>query len=196
MIKDKRELYNCLYEDSRNYQKQLGFFSRLKGKFWETPISDQRYIWKYIKTMRYIEYYMYKHTFLSMLCRLFYTYKIQKYARITGFQIHPGTLGEGVTIWHWGMIIIHQDVRIGKNCTLQPDVVIGKRQKKGNLPIIGNNVYICAGARILGNIKIGDNVIVAPNTVVFKNIPDNCVVAGNPACIIKQNGQKVHIPLL
>ena len=45
------------------------------------------------------------------------------------------------------------------------------------------------------DIIIGDNVIIAPNTVVFKNVPSNCVVAGNPAVIIKKDGQKVNIPL-
>lgn len=51
------------------------------------------------------------------------------------------------------------------------------------------------GARILGDIIIGDNVTIAPNSVVFKNVPSNCVVAGNPAIIIKKDGQKVNIPL-
>lgn len=51
------------------------------------------------------------------------------------------------------------------------------------------------GARVLGDIVIGDNVTIAPNTVVFKDVPSNCVVAGNPAIIIKKNGNKVHIPL-
>lgn len=55
-------------------------------------------------------------------------------------------------------------------------------------------IYV-GGSRILGDIIIGDNVIIAPNTVVFKNVPSNCVVAGNPAVIIKKDGQKVNIPL-
>ena len=56
-------------------------------------------------------------------------------------------------------------------------------------------MFIYVGGRILGDIIIGDNVIIAPNTVVFKNVPSNCVVAGNPAVIIKKDGQKVNIPL-
>ena len=51
------------------------------------------------------------------------------------------------------------------------------------------------GARILGDICIGDNVTIAPNTVVFKDVPSNCVVAGNPARIIKRDGKKVDLAL-
>ena len=55
------------------------------------------------------------------------------------------------------------------------------------MPIIGDNVHISAGARILGPIKIGNNVIIGANAVVVKDVPDNCVVAGSPAKIIKEN---------
>ena len=118
-----------------------------------------------------------------------------KYAYKTGFQIPPCVFDKGLTIWHWGMIIINQDTRIGENCTLHPNVIRGKRKTNGKSPVIGRNVYVCGGARILGDIIIGDNVTIAPNTVVFKNVPSNCVVAGNPAIIIKKDGQKVNIPL-
>jgi serine O-acetyltransferase len=55
------------------------------------------------------------------------------------------------------------------------------------VPIIGDNVEICAGARILGLVRIGNNVIIGANAVVVKDVPDNCVVAGVPARIIKNN---------
>lgn len=161
-----------------------------------SPISDQTYIWKYIKTMRYCEYAMsHKNSILGKIRWFIYSRQLLRYAYKTGFQIPPGSIGKGLTIWHWGMIIINNDAVIGENCTLHPDVIIGKRKKNSMPPKIGNNVYICGGSRILGDIIIGDNVIIAPNTVVFKNVPSNCVVAGNPAVIIKKDGQKVNIPL-
>jgi serine O-acetyltransferase len=59
------------------------------------------------------------------------------------------------------------------------------------MPIIGNNVYIGAGAKILGSITIGDNVIIGANAVVTRNVPPNCTVAGVPARIIKRDGVRV-----
>ena len=60
---------------------------------------------------------------------------------------------------------------------------------------IGDNCFLCAGAKIIGNITIGDNVTIAHNTVVVKDVPSGCIVAGNPARIIKQNGKKCNILL-
>ena len=64
-------------------------------------------------------------------------------------------------------------------------VTIGRQLDPEGVPVIGNNVYISAGSRILGNIKIGNNVIIGANSVVIKDVPDNSIVAGVPAKIIK-----------
>jgi serine O-acetyltransferase len=92
-----------------------------------------------------------------------------------------------LTIWHWGPIIINPLVRIGDNCTLYPGVLIGHKYEGALAPQIGNNVFIGSGAKIIGAITIGSNVTIAPNTVVTKDIPDNCTVGGIPAKIIKRN---------
>lgn len=66
---------------------------------------------------------------------------------------------------------------------------------KSGLPTIGNNVTIFANSVVVGPIKIGDNVTVGACTFINKNIPDNYTVLGNPAKIIKKDGQKINIPL-
>ena len=66
---------------------------------------------------------------------------------------------------------------------------------KGGAPTIGNNVRLMTGATVFGGISIGDNVTVGANTVVNKDVPAGCTVVGNPARIVKQDGQKVDIPL-
>ena len=83
-----------------------------------------------------------------------------------------------------GGVIVNNDAKIGKNCDIYPGVVVGQTSKN-NVPVIGDNCFIGLGSKIIGNIRIGDNVLIAPNAVVTKDIPDNAVVGGIPAKIIK-----------
>lgn len=83
-------------------------------------------------------------------------------------------------------VVIHKRAVIGDNVIIGSNVTIGGRSNKFNVPVIGNNVDISTGAKILGDIKIGDRVIVGANAVVISDVPNDCVVAGVPAKIIKQ----------
>lgn len=84
-------------------------------------------------------------------------------------------------------------ISIGKNFKTKHFVSIGKH--KGKVPVIGNNVFIGAGAQVYGDITIGDNVQIGAGAVVMKDVPSNCTVIGNPAIIIKKDGERVNIPL-
>ena len=86
-----------------------------------------------------------------------------------------------MTIWHWGTIIINEQTRIGKNVVLNPLVIIGHKNPGEGCPVIGDNCFIGGGARIIGNIHIGNDVTIAPNAVVVKDIPDGMTVGGIPA---------------
>ena len=95
-------------------------------------------------------------------------------------------IGKGSKFSYGGIgVVIHNRAVIGKNCTIGQGITIGGRSKEYQVPIIGDNVYLGAGCRILGPIKIGDSVIVAPNSVVLKDVPSNSMVAGIPAAIKK-----------
>jgi serine O-acetyltransferase len=85
--------------------------------------------------------------------------------------------------------------RIGKNCTIFQHISIGYNVNQTEKPTIGDNVIIYAGAKVYGNIKIGDNSIVGANAVVVKDVPENCTVIGVPAYIVRRNGVKVKEPL-
>jgi serine O-acetyltransferase len=98
------------------------------------------------------------------------------------------TIGKGLFIQHGLSTIIMAD--LGDNCWINQQVTIGYKDKTGR-PQIGNNVRITAGAKVLGNITIGDNVTVGANAVVVKDVPPNCVVVGIPARIVKRDGIKV-----
>jgi serine O-acetyltransferase len=98
-------------------------------------------------------------------------------------------IGAGLFIQHGFSTIIMADM--GTNCWINQQVTIGHKDENGR-PKIGNNVRITAGAKVIGNIAIGDNVTVGANAVVVKDVPSNCVVIGIPAYIVKKDGVKVQ----
>jgi len=94
-------------------------------------------------------------------------------------------IGPGLRIHHFGEIVIHDSIKIGANATLYHGVTLGvKHDEDVQGPVIGNNVYIGAGAKILGDIKIGDNVTIGANAVVLCDVPDNATAIGVPARIV------------
>lgn len=80
--------------------------------------------------------------------------------------------------------IVHAKAVVGRNCTIHQNVTIGS-DGRGGVPVIGDNVFIGAGAVIVGPIKVGDNVIIGANAFVNKDVPSNCTVGGVPAMILK-----------
>ena len=91
-------------------------------------------------------------------------------------------IGKNLIICHHNGIVIGEKVEIGDNCRIYHQVTLG--QKDNKYPVVKDNVTLFPGCKIIGNITIGNNSIVAPNSVVIKDIPDNAVVSGIPAVII------------
>lgn len=98
-------------------------------------------------------------------------------------------IGGGLLLFHAYCTIIDAE-SIGKNCRIVSNVTIG--YKNGKRATIKDNVEILANAVIFGGITIGNNCVIGPGAVVHKSIPDNCVVVGNPAYILKQDGVIVN----
>ena len=90
-------------------------------------------------------------------------------------------VGGGFIIQHGFSTIINAK-KIGKNCKIFQQVTIGYNGSEQ--PILGDNVTVCCGAKVLGDVHIGNNVVIGANAVVVKDVPDNVVVAGVPARII------------
>ncbi len=100
----------------------------------------------------------------------------------TGIQISRHTqIGGGLRIWHFGCIFLNPGVRVGNNCTLRHGVTIGNRCFENDVPTLGNNIDIGAGAKLLGSITIGNNVSIGANAVVITDVPEDHIAVGIPA---------------
>ena len=96
-------------------------------------------------------------------------------------------IGKGFYVGHFGYIVLHSDVKMGENCSVVSGVLIGTLGLgKTGVPVMGNNVYIGAGAKILGGIKIGNNVKIGANSVVLTDIPDGATAVGIPAKVTEK----------
>lgn len=113
------------------------------------------------------------------------------YALKFGFEISfNANIGKGVRLPHYaGGIVIHPNVVIGENVEIMQGVTIGNNIMKDRYAVakVGSNVILSSGCKIIGAVNIGDNVIIGANAVVTHDIPSNCIVAGVPARIIKDN---------
>lgn len=98
--------------------------------------------------------------------------------------IHANEIDEGIFIQH-GFSTIITARHIGRNCFINQQVTIGADKPGEDSPWIGDNVRICAGAIIVGDVKIGNNALIGAGAVVVKDVNDNEVVAGVPAKVIK-----------
>jgi serine O-acetyltransferase len=116
----------------------------------------------------------------------------------TGVEIHPGaTIGAGFFIDHGSGVVIGETTIIKNNVTLYQGVTLGGtgNEKDKRHPNIDDNVVIGAGAKVLGNITLGENVRVGANAVVVKDVPANSTVVGIPGRIVRHEGKKVGISL-
>lgn len=117
---------------------------------------------------------------------LFWRFVLRHYQIKYGFQIYPETeIGEGLYLGHWGALVINPKAKIGKNCNIAQGVTIGQqnRGKNEGYPVIGDEVWIGPNAVIVGNVNIGNNVLIAPNAYVNFDVPADSMVMGNPGKI-------------
>ena len=115
---------------------------------------------------------------------------------LTGIEIHPAAqIGRRLFIDHGMGVVIGETSVIGDDVTLYQGVTLGGtgKEKSKRHPTIGNGVVIGAGARVLGNIRVGDNSRVGAGSVVLRDVPDNATIVGVPGHIVLRSGQRVVI---
>lgn len=113
----------------------------------------------------------------------------------TGIEIHPGAkIGRRLFIDHGMGVVIGETCEIGDNVTIFQGVTLGGtgNEKGKRHPTIEDNALISTGAKVLGDIVIGESSKVGGGSVVLKDVPDHCTVVGIPGRVVKQNGKKVR----
>lgn len=150
-------------------------------------------VWKFQRRLRWCEYVV--NTNSNWLLILFSRLMLRRISRALGFTIPINTFGPGLSIAHYGTIVVNGAARIGANCRIHVCVNIGTAAgSSAEAPVIGDNCYIGPGAKIYGPIQIGSNIAIAANAVVNKNfIEDNITIGGIPAKIISKKGSKGYL---
>lgn len=111
-----------------------------------------------------------------------------KFVEVTTSIMLPVSVkaGKGLYVGHFGYTIFNSHCEVGNYCQIGEGVILGSKGL-GNegAPRLGNNVFVGAGAKVLGHISIGNNVVIGANSVVLRDVPDDVVIAGVPARIIR-----------
>ncbi len=192
MIESYSDLQYYLDQDRR----ALGIKDNVKIKYRIKEFFFPHPIWKFERLLRKTEYcknvMMKKGNSASRmfgcLGYMYYKIKFHKLSLKLGFSIPCNAFGPGLSIAHYGSIIVNDNVKVGANCRLHCGVNIGASAGGSNAPEIGDNVYIGPGAIIFGDIKIVSNVTIGANSTVNKScLQENVVFAGTPAKIVKEN---------
>lgn len=177
MITDRKSYKDYVAQDLKSYG--LSRVS-LYDYFWRDTLRFQL-------RLRKIEYLY--NTTRSNPFRAAYRFLLEvvnhRLAVRLGFTIPKNVFGPGLCIVHHGTIVVHPDVRVGRNCRIHPSTCIGNYNGS---PMLGDNVYVGPGVKIYGNIKIGDNVAIGANSVVNKSFGSNLTLAGAPAHVIAECG--------
>ena len=122
---------------------------------------------------------------------------LSQFARLlTGIEIHPGAqIGHRLFIDHGMGVVIGETAIVGDDVTLYQGVTLGGtgKEKGKRHPTINNKVVIGTGARVLGNITVGENSRIGAGSVVLRNIPENSTVVGVPGHIVLRDGKRVVI---
>lgn len=184
MIKSRKELKFYIKSDC---MMNRGFFSngccqKVKNIF----VPD--YIMIYLKLLRKDDYLKNKRGKFAKYKKIFNKSKLRKFGIKLGFSISSNSIGYGLVIPHWGTIVVGEGNKIGNYCVLHTSTCITNGKKD-----IGDGLYLSTGAKILGDIKLGNNICVAANCVVNRSFEgSNYMLAGVPA-VKKKDSKEWYI---
>lgn len=181
MIVTKKQLRECLSKEKQFYISSSSTGRKIKNHLMDTPDAER---WKYVKTLRYLEYYYnnrHKNPAYAFM-NLIYARKFNKLGYKLGIELNRGVFDEGLMIYHTSGIVVNGDAKVGKNCMLHGANVIGNMGTDLKAPVIGNNVRLGAGAKVLGDVYIADNVQIGAGAIVLHSCYEKgALLVGIPA---------------
>lgn len=189
MIKTKMDLKECIDVENRvNYS-----WKDSKGRLKSLITYDHTYvITRYLYYLRHEEYHRNNDGFYHKMLELFWARRKNKLGNRIGLTIPANVFEKGLVIYHVGSIVVNGEAKVGRNCQLHGNNCIGNNGKSSKAPVIGDNCDIGIGAKIIGDICLGDDIVIGANSVVNKScVTDESVLVGIPAKIIKQRNRKV-----
>ena len=152
-------------------------------------LSDE--VWRFEIVFRKYEYYANTN---KKIRGLIYHFLYHRASIKLGFSIPINTFGPGLSIAHYGTIVVNGNARIGKNCRIQENVTIGATNGSAKAPIIGNNVFIGSGAKVIGDIRIADDICIGAGAVVVDSFDEpGITIAGVPAKKISNNNSHSNL---
>lgn len=181
MISSKKDYLYYIYQDRvmNGYPAKRSFVEIIKSYLFPNAVTHLRYL-------RKVEYYTNVDTTLGNFFRAYYSYKLRVSARKLGYYIGVNSCGPGLSLPHYGSVIISAEARLGKNCRVHVCVNIGRSAGEKIAPQIGDNVYIGPSCVLFGDIRIANNVTIGANATVNKSFEqEHVVIAGTPAKIVK-----------
>lgn len=185
MIDSKDKLKHYLKQD----QLALGRAADRRPKLF----GDET--WKFEILLRKLEYYINCKTgVLSAIIRKYYKFRFHRMSVQLGFIIAPNVFEEGLAIPHYGMLGVHANAKIGKNCRLLEGVVIMANGGSHDAAVVGDNCFFGIGAKVVGAVHIADDVAIGAGAVVTKDILEpGTTWAGVPARKISDNNSHCNL---
>lgn len=184
MIENSKELKEWILEEKK---KIFAGVSR-KGMIWCYLTNDHWVqIYRFQKYLRYEMYHRKKNRRLfHRMLEVYYCRKKNTLGNKLGFYIGCEVFDKGLVIYHHGNIIINGSSRVGRNCQLHGDNCIGNDGKTLSAPILGDNVELGVGAKVIGGITIANNVVIAAGAVVVDDfLEEGITIGGVPARRLK-----------
>ncbi len=182
MITSKQELKKYLFEDAKANRIQPGLAYLIKLLYGNINAC----VYRYLKSLRKLEYY----TNIKSPLRYWYRYYNRRMGLKYNLAMPINAVGYGLYIPHIEGGVILNVKKVGCYCKINSGVVCGSKNTGEEIPTIGDYVNLTVGAKVIGNITIGNYSIVAPNSVVIKDVSDYDIVSGVPAKVIKTNAPK------
>lgn len=188
-INNKVQLKDILLKEKKLYLDKMGRYQKYLKILKAHP---DYYTWRYVRRMRITSYY-YTHRKRNFIYAYMYILNcniMNRLGKKIGIESGENVFDSGLRIFHSNGIVINGNARVGKNCTLYGDNCIGNNGIDKGCPNIGDNVRLCVGAKVLGNITLANNITVAAGAVVVKScFRSNVILGGVPAKIISYDNE-------